>query len=207
MKITIIGGGSVGKALGEGWARNDHEIVFGVRDPDKGGFPEGTHAVGVSSSTQGSDVVVLAVPYWKTDEVLDALDLGDLKGKIILDVRNPLTPEKQWAVGFSTSAAEDLQKRLPDSKVVKAINTVFSDTMDGGRRNGETLNSFVAADDEQAKAVGMKLSRDLGLEAIDAGGLAAARYVEALGAFEVHLGANTSTGWDIGLRLVQGKPG
>ncbi|HET9212340.1 MAG TPA: NAD(P)-binding domain-containing protein, partial [Thermoanaerobaculia bacterium] len=31
MKIGIIGAGSVGGALGRGWARAGHEVTFGVR--------------------------------------------------------------------------------------------------------------------------------------------------------------------------------
>jgi 8-hydroxy-5-deazaflavin:NADPH oxidoreductase len=202
MKITILGAGSVGKALGTGWAAAGHDVVYGVRDPTKGDLPAGTRGVAVPASVQGAEVVVLAVPYWETENLLASLPKKELRGKMVLDVRNALTPDKKWARGFTTSAAEEVQKKLPGTKVIKALNTVFADAMNGGKRHGETMTSFVASDELSAKGVGMKLSTDLGLDAVDAGGLAAARMLEAVGALMVHLGAATSTGWDIGMKLV-----
>ncbi|HQQ78595.1 MAG TPA: NAD(P)-binding domain-containing protein, partial [Thermoanaerobaculia bacterium] len=32
MKIAILGAGNVGGALGTGWARKGHTVVFGTRD-------------------------------------------------------------------------------------------------------------------------------------------------------------------------------
>ena len=35
MNIVIVGAGNVGRALGRGWIRSGHKVVFAVRDPSK----------------------------------------------------------------------------------------------------------------------------------------------------------------------------
>ena len=59
-------------------------------------------------------------------------------GKTVIDVTNVITPDmKGLAVGFTTSGAEEWQKRLPQAHVIKAFNTEFANTMDSGEAKGE----------------------------------------------------------------------
>ena len=77
----------------------------------------------------------------------------------------------QLALGFSTSGAEELQKKVRSAKVVKAFNTVFANHMDSGRAKGEPLSAFIASDDTEARETVMSLARAIGLDPIDAGPL------------------------------------
>ena len=70
----------------------------------------------------------------------------------------------------------------PDgARVVKAFNTTFAGTLLAGAVDGRPLDVFLAGDDEDAKATVAALARDGGLRPIDAGRLARARELEALG--------------------------
>jgi 8-hydroxy-5-deazaflavin:NADPH oxidoreductase len=91
MKISIIGAGHVGGALGSGWARHGHEIIFGVRNPKKTDSATTAKIVPVMEAAQSSDVVVLSVPWGAVPDAL--LSAGDLKGKILLDATNPVLPD------------------------------------------------------------------------------------------------------------------
>ena len=115
MKIAIIGKGNVGKALGDGLKRAGHEIRYGHRDPKEP----------IREAAERADLIILAVPYHATTDA--AMEIGSAADrKVLIDVTNALDPYGKLAVGFTTSAAEELQKLLPKSRVVKAFNTVFS---------------------------------------------------------------------------------
>ena len=82
---------------------------------------------------------------------------------------------------FQPQPAEELQKRLPKSRVVKAFNTVFAQNQSTGRIGDEQLTLFVASDDvAKAKQTIMRLGRDIGFDPVDAGPLKSARYFEPM---------------------------
>jgi predicted dinucleotide-binding enzyme len=66
-------------------------------------------------------------------------------------------------------------------QVVKAFNTTFAGPLVAGAVAGQPLDVLIAGDDEQAKGLVAQLVRDGGLRPIDAGVLARARELEALG--------------------------
>jgi predicted dinucleotide-binding enzyme len=189
-KIAVIGKGNVGGALGRGLERAGYEVRLVGNEP----------ARARETATWG-DVIVLAVPYPALDSVLT--ELGNaVNGKVVVDVINPLTADYQPALGFSTSAAEEIQRKAPGAKVVKAFNTVFAQHMDTGQANGTPLALFAAGDDAASKTQVLTLSREIGFDAIDAGPLQNARSLEALGFFNIQLGFGLRMGPGIGFTLV-----
>jgi predicted dinucleotide-binding enzyme len=191
MKIAIIGNGNVGSALEAGLTRNGHDVRAVGREP-------GT----VREAGVFAEIVILAVPFGEVDNAVRELG-SSVSGKVIVDATNALTPEYELAVGFSTSGAEELQKKLPQSKVVKAFNTAFASAMNGGQINGEQLAGLVAADDPDGKAQILALVEQLGFDPIDAGPLAAARLLEPLGVLNIKLGFAQGYGPSSGFRLVR----
>lgn len=173
-KIGIIGSGNVGSALQKGLTNAGYEARTSNEQT-------------VAEVAGGADVIILAVPYTAIDDVLKKLG-NSINGKILVDATNALTPEFQLAVGFTTSGAEELQKKAPQAKVVKAFNTVFAQNMDSGKLNGKTLTAFAAADDETAKKQVLEIQKAIGFDAVDAGPLANSRQLEALGYFNIQLG-------------------
>lgn len=189
-KVAIVGKGNVGGALGRGLERAGHEVRVVGNDPQR-----------VREAVGWGEVVILAVPYAAIDQAIG--ELGDaVRGKVLVDVSNALTPDFQLAIGFTTSGAEELQKKVPSAKVIKAFNTVFAQHMDSGTVNGAQLTLFVAGDDAGAKEKVLALGRDLGFDSVDAGPLANARSLEALGHFNVQLGYMLKMGPQIGFKLL-----
>ena len=162
----------------------------------------GKDANAVRETARWSDVVILALPYEAAGQVLDA-NRDVVAGKPIIDVTNPLTPDYQLALGFTTSAAEQLQAKAPSAKMVKAFNYLFAPQMATGTVNNTTLSLFVAGDDDSAKGTVQELGRDLGFDAIDSGPLTNARWLEALGYLNIQLGFMQKMGTNIGFKLVR----
>ena len=192
-KIAIIGTGNVGSALGRGLTKARHEVKL-----------LGEDKAAIRNGVEWADVVMLAVPFGAVADV--AATIAPVAGgKTVVDVTNALTAEMKLAVGFTTSGAEELQKKLPKAHVVKAFNTQFAQRMDSGRVGEQRVTVFVAADDAAAKSDVTELATAIGFDAVDAGPLANARLLEPLGFLNIQLGYVLGLGTDIGLQLVRTK--
>ena len=189
-KTAIIGNGNVGSALQKGLTRAGYEVRSVGKDPN-----------GVKETAGWGEVIVLAIPFPAIDDTVR--ELGDaVSGKTVVDVTNALTPDHKLAVGCTTSGAEELQKKLPGAHVVKAFNTVFSSAMGTGKVKNTPLTLFAAGDDKEAKDRVLTMGRDIGFEAVDAGPLENARWLETLGYFNIQLGYSLKMGTQIGFTLV-----
>lgn len=191
-KIGIIGDGNVGSALSRGLTRAGHDVRAVGKDPGA-----------IREAASWAEVVLLAVPFGAIDDVVKAAGEA-LAGKTVIDVTNALDASMNLAVGFATSGAEELQKKLPKARVVKAFNTVFAQHMDSGRLNDKPLTAFVAADDAAAKQTVLELARGIGFDAVDAGPLKNARQLEPLAFFNIQLGYVLGMGTQIGFKLLHG---
>ena len=188
--VAVVGKGNVGGALTRGLEPAGYAVRAVGKDP-----------AAVREAASWGEVIILAVPYGAVEATVG--ELGDaINGKVVVDASNALTPDYQLAVGFTTSAAEELQKQVPAAKVVKVFNTVFAQHLDTGTVKGTQLSLFVAGDNDEAKASVGTLGRDLGFAAVDAGPLANARWLETLGYLNIQLGYMLKMGPDIGFVLV-----
>jgi len=190
-RIGIIGDGNVGSALRSGLEKAGYPVRAVGKDPAK-----------VAETGAWAEVVVLAVPFPAIDSALQSLG-GTVSGKTLVDVTNALTGDMQLALGFTTSGAEELQKKAPGAKVVKAFNTQFAGHMSTGKLGQETLTVFAAGDDEAARQQVLALQRDIGFDAVDAGPLRNARQLESLGYLNITLGYVLGLGTQIGLKLLR----
>jgi predicted dinucleotide-binding enzyme len=190
LKIGIIGNGNVGTALKRGLEGAGYEVKSSGHDPKD-----------VKATAAWGETLILAVPYVAIDDALRVM--GDaVQGKVLVDVTNVLTPDYQLALGCTTSGAEELQKKAPKAKVVKAFNTMFAQNMSTGMVKGEKLTLFVAGDDGASKNLVLSVGKDMGLDPVDAGPLTNARWLETLGYFNIQLGYMLKMGADIGFKLV-----
>ena len=180
MDIAIIGAGNVGTALATSLARAGHQVTISATHSDHAAQVAEATGAGAAESNQeaiaAGDVVILAVPGTAFDDI--AREVGDeLAGKVVVDVSNRPTPDPS---GPGTSAAEELQARIPNATVVKAFNTAFATRQADPNVGGVPADGFVAGDDDDAKRKVLDLVESIGFRPVDAGSLAAARTLEGM---------------------------
>jgi len=191
MRIAIIGKGNVGNALYDG-LRQKHETKFGHRSPEEP----------VAEAAKWGEIIILAVPYDNANDAIEAIrPYAD--GKVVIDVMNAVGENFDLTISCRTSTAEQTQKKLPKTKVVKAFNTVFAANQSKGKLGKEQLTAFVASDDVKAKDTVAQLTRDIGFEPVDCGSLRAARYLDAMAMMLMQLAFINGMGTKIGYKLVR----
>ena len=188
--IAIIGSGNMAAGLAAALTAAGKNVFIGARDAAKAqalAQKTGAQAQGgtLAQAVAAAQTVFLALPYAAAAEVLQQLDVS---GKTLID-SNPVTADFQnLSLGFTTSAAEEIAKAAPQAAVVKGFNTVFAQLLDPAARSGQTVQVFLAADDEEAKKRAAALTADMGFKAVDAGGLRNSRFLEPLGEMNILFG-------------------
>jgi predicted dinucleotide-binding enzyme len=181
MEIAIVGAGNVGKALGAAWKAAKYDVVYALRpgsDKTKQLEKDGFSVSALAGAAKSADVIVLAIPWIEATAVIESL--GSLKGKIVIDPTNPVSPDFEMELGFDDSAGETLALLAQGARVVKAFNTTGAENMAKAKDFPAKPVIFVAGDDADAKKTVSKLAEDIGFEAIDAGPLKASRYLEPM---------------------------
>ena len=202
MKVLVIGAGNMGSAFVKQLSAAGHQVSVTARDGEKASalaaqYP-GVRAVAAADAAKEADAIVVATFY--ADAVAAVQSVGSVVGKVVVDIANPLTADYMGlTIGHSTSAAEELAKALPGAEVVKGFNTVFAQVLAGGADfgNGRRVSVFVASDSGRAKHTATALAESMGFEAIDAGGLKNARYLEPLGGLNIYFGYGAGQGTSI----------
>lgn len=195
--IAIIGTGKMATGLATRYVEAGHIVTVGARDTARGRALAAAaggkvEVTSVAGAVQSSDLIVLAVPYDAVEDVL--AQAGDLSGKIIIDITNPITPDYMaLTIGHTTSAAEEIQKRATGAIVVKAFNTIFAELLTHKRADGQALQVFYATDDKDASERFAATVREIGFDPVYSGALSNARYLEPLAELNIHLGY--ALGW------------
>jgi 8-hydroxy-5-deazaflavin:NADPH oxidoreductase len=203
MKVTVVGYGHMGSAFTRRLTASGHEVVLTGRDLEeaKKVAAEIGGRVRVEPPARAaadSDLVIGATPFSEQANALRSL--GDLGGKAVVDISNPLKPDMSGlAVGHTTSAGEEIARALPGGKVVKAFNTLFAQLLAEGAKleGGKAVPVFYAGDDEGAKQTVRSLIEGMGFEPIDAGPLQNARYLEPMAFLNIWFGYVAKQGTQI----------
>ena len=201
MKVTVIGAGNMGSAFVTQLTRARHEVTVTARDSAKAAqlaaANPGARAVATEGAVAGADAVVLATGY--ADAVTALRSLGELAGKVVIDITNPLTADYMGlTIGHDTSAAEEIAKAVPGAEVIKAFNTVFAQVLaEGADLGGRKVTVFIAGDSAPGKETARTLAESMGFDTIDAGGLKNARYLEPLAGLNIYLGYGAGLGTSI----------
>jgi len=202
MNIAIIGSGNIGSGLALTFGKTAYNVSLASRNEESARNvveklgKTNVKATSIADAVKTSEVVILATPY---DAVTSLANAADFSGKIVIDVTNPIKADfSGLSVGFETSAAEEIQKLLPQAKVVKAFNTVFAQVYEQGLEfGGHKAQTFVASDDDVAKQTVLTLANEAGFEAVDAGAITNARYLEPLAYMNIHFGYMLNKGTQI----------
>jgi predicted dinucleotide-binding enzyme len=186
--VTIFGTGNMGTAiagvLAAGGASVDH--------------------IGTEGGTVTGDVVVLAVPYAALADIT-ATYADQLAGKIVVETTNPLdfSTFDSLVVPAGSSATAELAAALPSSTVLKGFNTTFAATLSTKQVGELATTVLLAGDDAAAKETVAALITAGGVQAVDAGSLARAHELEALGFLQLTLAAGEKINWTGGFGLVK----
>ena len=151
-----------------------------------------------------TDAVSLAVTYAASAEIRRVTG-ARLAGKVVVDISNPLNFETfdSLLVPADSSAAAELQAKLPDSSVIKAFNTNFAATLSAAQLGGVATTVLVAGDDDAAKNVLIAAVTAGGVAALDAGSLSRARELEAIGFLQLTLAVSEKVGWNAGFAVIR----
>jgi 8-hydroxy-5-deazaflavin:NADPH oxidoreductase len=193
--VVIIGTGNMGRALGSRIVARGGRVIYGSRTPEAHaalGDVRSRHAAAAAG-----DIIVLALPYEAALETVATLPIPD--GAVVIDLTNPLAADyMSLTVGHTTSAAEQIQARVPAARVVKAFNTVFAGVLADPTGFGAVRPAaFYAGDDAAANGMVRTLIESVGFEAIHAGALTNARYLEPLAELNIQLGYGLGLGTGI----------
>jgi 8-hydroxy-5-deazaflavin:NADPH oxidoreductase len=206
MDITIIGTGNMARGIASRALAGDHSVTLLGHEAGKAEALASELSGDVRAGTVGDalagDVVVLAIPYGAIDDVLG--QYGDqLSGKTVVDITNPVDFGSFTPLNVEAgSAAAEIAQKAPGAKVVKAFNTTFAGTLVAGDVAGQPLDVFIASDDEGAKASVRELVEAGGLRAVDAGGVARAHELEALGYLHMAVQGGLGTGFASAVKVL-----
>lgn len=202
MKITVIGTGNMGSGFAKQLSAAGHQVRITGRDYNKAKELADQYrhvsAYPAAEALADSEVVILATGY--NDSVSALRSLGDLNGKIVIDITNPLSSDyMSLTIGHTSSASEEIAKAIPNSYVVKAFNTLFAQVLADGPNFAENQvgSVFVAGDNERAKQTATAVAQSMGWNVVDAGSLVNARYLEPLAGLNIYLGYGAGLGTSI----------
>ncbi|MEU6407063.1 NAD(P)-binding domain-containing protein [Streptomyces sp. NPDC046985] len=180
--IAVLGNGRVGGSLATALAQAGHEVRTAGRSPGA-----------AADAARTAQIVVNATPGDGSLERLVALR-EELRGKILVDVSNATVhgPDGLPAdlIYSGASLAERLQEALPETHVVKTLNTMLYPVMTAPATLAQAPDAFLSGEDAQAKQTVRELLVSLGWRdewITDLGGVHTARATEAAVLFVPHV--------------------
>jgi predicted dinucleotide-binding enzyme len=185
MQVAILGTGAVGPALGKAFGGAGHQVTVGTRDPEQTRARDEWAEIDLPLAAYGDLDAEVFINATNGRGSLSALQaVGDaLNGKVVIDASNALDFSQGFPpslfVSNTDSLAEQLQRELPEARLVKMFNTVANQVMINPRGLTDDSTVFVAGNDPAARETAASLAADLGWsDVFDLGDLTAARGLE-----------------------------
>jgi len=189
MRVGVLGTGMVGQTIGTKLVDLGHEVTMGSRTAGNekaadwaAGAGEGAREGSFADAAAHGELVFNCTAGTASLDALRAAGEEELRGKVLVDVANPLDFSKGMPPTLSVvnddSLGEQIQSEFPETRVVKALNTVNAAVMVNPVA-GSSI--FVCGEDAAAKEQVAGLLQDFGWRAeaiVDLGGIDAARATE-----------------------------
>ncbi len=202
--IGVLGTGVVGRTIAGKLAQLGHRVMVGTRDPAAtlarhrpegsrrpsfAAWLEGRSGVELGTLAQAAahgEIVINATNGMQTLSALELAGEKNLAGKVLIDLSNPLDFSNGFppslSVSNTDSLGEQIQRRFPDTKVVKTLNTTNCEMMiEPGQLAAGDHTIFVSGNDDAAKQTASALLQSFGwTDIIDLGDITTARGTEML---------------------------
>ena len=212
--IAIIGAtGNMGSAIARSIAKGPYRLLLkGNKQEDldalvkdiktKNANADVESAVCPTEASWEADIIILAVPFAAEKEIAPMIK-EVASQKIVISIANPLNATyNELVTPPGTSAAEELQKLLPHSKVVKAFNTTFAADFTTPVINGIQADAFIAGNDEDALQTVSELVTTAGFNPIVAGALSVSSTLESMQLLLIQLGMKNNYNWLAGWKIL-----
>lgn len=196
MKYGILGTSDVAHTIGCKLITLGHEVMLGGRNITNEKVTSWVENNGerayhgtFADVAQFGERIFLCVRGIHAIEVLETVGEENLTGKILIDQTNPfiykdghISLDPRWS--GTTCLGEEVQKLLPQTKVVKTLNYLCCHLMTTPQQLPETVTGFYCGNDAEAKTIVADLLKDFGWQdTMDLGDISMSRYTEMLGAF------------------------
>lgn len=212
--IAIIGAtGNMGSAIAKSIANGPYRLLLKANNQEKmdtlvkdiqsqSPKAEVESVICPTEASWEADIIILAVPYEAEKDIAPQIK-NVASQKIVISIANPLNQNYDGLVTApGTSAAEELQKLLPNSKIVKAFNTTFAADFSAPVINGAQVDAFVAGNDEEALQTVSELVATAGFNPIIAGDLSVSRTLENMQLLLIQLGMKNNYNWLAGWKIL-----
>src|SRR5215475_3833161 len=162
MKIAVLGTGMVGNALATKLVNVGHQVCVGSRTANSEAGQEWLRSVGgkakigtFADAAAFGEIVFDCTNGANSIAALRAAGAANLHGKILIHVGNPLDTSKGMpptlTVCNTDSLGEQVQREFPETRVVKALNTINCEVMINPSLVPGDHNLFVCGNDAGAK--------------------------------------------------------
>ncbi len=213
--IAIIGaGGNMGSAIARSIAGGNYRLLLFDRNPEQlvplreeiqEAHP-GAEVETIDCAHECSweaDIIIPAVPHGAEKEIADKIrDVATQK--VVISIANPVDENfSKLTTESVTSAAEELQRWLPHSKVVKAFNTSFSADFEQPVIDGQQADVFIAGDDEGAMQAAAELVETAGFNPVIAGDLSVSGTLERMQLLLMQLTIKNNEEWLAGWKILR----
>ncbi|HRJ29457.1 MAG TPA: NAD(P)-binding domain-containing protein [Cyclobacteriaceae bacterium] len=213
--IAIIGAtGNMGSAIAKSLSKpGSYRLLLMSNDTDElaqlySQLKEpntGTEIYSISCAREASweaDIIIVATQNDAEKEVAEKIR-EVATGKIVISISNPLNSAyRQLITSSDTSAAEELQKLLPNSKVVKTFNTTFAADFISSVIDEKTADVFIAGNNGDAVKTVSEVVKSAGFNPIIAGDLSVSRTLERMQLLRIRYTMNNSYNWLAGWKIL-----
>jgi predicted dinucleotide-binding enzyme len=206
MKLGVLGTGMVGNTVASKLVQLGHEVKMGSRTSGNEKAVQWTKANGPRASNgtfaeaaEFGEIIFNCTAGAASLEALKLAGAKNLKGKILVDISNPLDFSKGMpptlTVCNTDSLGEQIQRAFPEVKVVKTLNTINCNVMVTPHIIPGPHDIFMSGNDANAKSKVREIVADwFGWKSvIDLGDISTARGTEMYLALWVRLMAVNQT--------------
>ena len=197
-ELGVLGTGRMGFRLAAMFARAGRNVLLGSRDPERARWLAANSGLRMTGGSYDDAIAASAIlpAIFIRDGLFDILQPfgSQMDGKLLIDISNPFNADySDFLTPWDSSGAEELQRRLPQARLVGAFKNVFWEVFDSPLFDGEVSDVLIVGDDEEAKRRFLALTEGTPFRYLDAGPLRNARTVERLTLLTGRLGQQLQT--------------